>query len=778
MRNITYAILCWLIGTGLSYAQTDKVYYRTDYQEKTGKLLLALDRFNDLFILVHYFSSGLGSNDIGFDRGKIGAQKLVQFKRFGSRVLLIESNTSFRADSKNDAERKTVEDAFASSVLFGFAIEKDTAGLVYIDLAPFLTEDHMGAAGMLKEMKQGAYKLDKTKSAIIPESFLSFPLNMEFEAWLTLAGEASGDQIKSVSPTDELVSFRQHTSFIALPDAGYKPRKFHPYSGYFDLSYYDYASPIHAPIEKKYILRHRLEKKNPLSERSEAVEPIVYYVDNGCPEPVKSALIEGASWWNQAFEAAGYINAFQVRELPADVHPLDVRYNTIQWVHRSTRGWSYGSTVHDPRTGEILKGHVSLGSLRVRQDFMIAQGLLSLYKNGSADHGPMTALSLARLRQLSAHEVGHTLGLAHNFASSVNDRASVMDYPHPLVTLDASGNADLTNAYDNKIGAWDQRAIIYGYSDVKEDADLLKIISDTKKSGLLYLSDPDARPDGSAHASAHLWDNGKNALQELERIMLLRKRTLERFGENSIPDGIPFSELEKVLVPVYHMQRYQIEAVSKSIGGYTYSYDVKGQDPAGNNKPVSIDDQRLAIKVLLGSLDSAHLTLPPRLFEIIPPAAYGYERNRESMKAETGYGLDQQAAAVATMDHVLGLLLHPQRLARIQNPGQMGLKKYFSEINSIISTHELKSPSSIRKLRELRWIIRLVNLAYGHQNSEMAAFAFDLLQSEKKQWSSRQADDPHYRYLSYLSDKLQGNELPVLPALLNLPPGAPIGCEE
>jgi hypothetical protein len=454
-----------------------------------------------------------------------------------------------------------------------------------------------------------------------------------------------------------------------------------------------------------------------------------------------------------------------------------VRYNTIQWVHRSTRGWSYGNSVYDPRTGEIIKGHVSLGSLRVRQDFMIAQGLLSLYKGDKEDHGPMTALALARLRQLSAHEVGHTLGLAHNFAASINDRASVMDYPHPLVTVASNGSINMDKAYDNKIGIWDKRAIVYGYSTGDTPKALQKIIADTKSMGLKYLSDPDARPDGSAHAEAHLWDNGTNAIVELERIMQLRQSSLARFGENSLATGQPFSELEKILVPVYHMQRYQVEAVAKWIAGYTYSYDVKGEDVAGSTKIVGIAEQKQAIAALASTLRPEQLKLPAHLFNLIPPHAYGYDASRESMKAETGYGLDQNAAATATIDHVLSLLLHPQRLARIQNPGQMGLNAYLAEINAQMTTQGIEAPTGLDYLRERRWVIRLVSLASNPRQANIATEAFDLVRTLKKNWARAHGDDIHHRYLIYLAEKLEANELPDLPSPLSLPPGAPIGCE-
>ncbi|MBK8701000.1 MAG: zinc-dependent metalloprotease [Saprospiraceae bacterium] len=671
-------------------------------------------------------------------------------------------------------------DAFASSILYSFAIEKDTNDEVYIDLAPFLTEDQMGAVQQLKEMKQGGYKLDKSRSVVVPESLLAFPFNVEFESWLTLAGEATGEFIKSVAPTPELISYRQHTSFVALPAEGYEPREYHPFSGYFHMAYYDYASPIHVPIEKKWLLRHRLDKKNPGQGNSEVRKPIIYYVDPGCPEPIKSALMEGASWWNEAFEYAGYVNAFQVKELPADAHPLDVRYNTIQWVHRSTRGWSYGSTISDPRTGEIIKGHVTLGSLRVRQDFMIAQGLLSLYRGNNKDHGPMTLLALARLRQLSAHEVGHTLGLAHNFAASINERASVMDYPHPNVLLNKEGDISIDSAYDSGIGIWDKQTILYGYAEDGSDENLKSIIATSKKSGLKYLSDPDARPDGSASAEGHLWDNGRDPLTELDRILQLRKVALVNFGENSIPEGTPFSELEKVLVPVYHMQRYQVEAVSKLIGGMFYEYGVKGEEVFTPTSIVELTRQKQAVAAIALTLSDNHLRIPDHILRLVPPSAYGFNRSQESMKAETGYGLDQIAAATATIDHALSLLLHEQRLARINNPGQMGLKAYFNYLfDQLKANSSGRNETDLDFLRERRFVIRMAQLAYNQKKPEyaMAALHFLMNFEQKAALNSLLVNESHYNYLKFIIQKVRDNEPLDLPVPVSLPPGAPIGCE-
>ena len=320
--------------------------------------------------------------------------------------------------------------------------------------------DRHGVAKTLRDSKQGSYKVDKTKSAIEINNTKAFPNNVEFEALLTFSGEAKGSLIKSVTPDPDNVTVFQHHSFIKLPDNNYTPRKFDTRSGAISISYMDYSSPIDEPITKKYVIRHRLEKKNPELEISEAVEPIIYYLDPGTPEPVKSALLDGGRWWNQAYESIGFKDAFQVKMLPDGVDPLDCRYNVIQWVHRSTRGWSYGASVVDPRTGEIIKGHVSLGSLRIRQDYMIAQALTKDPFSTDNQKNKMLELAIARIRQLSAHEIGHTIGFAHNFAASANNRASVMDYPHPLVDL-KDDEIVFDDVYDTGIGDWDKVTVAY-----------------------------------------------------------------------------------------------------------------------------------------------------------------------------------------------------------------------------------------------------------------------------------------------------------------------------
>ena len=388
------------------------------WDEHAGKMWLVIDRFNQEFLYVTSLSAGVGSNDLGLDRGRMNEPVVVQFERSGPRVLLVQSNYGFRASSTDAAERRAETDSFARSVLWGFDVAAEEGTHVLVDATAFFLRDAVKVGEDLSRQKQGNYKLDPTRSAFDLPLTKGFPKNTEVETTITLVGEAQGRFIREVTPSPDAVTVREHQAFVALPEPGYKPRLQDPRVGYFSVDFMDFSTPIDQPVMKRYIARHRLEKKNPNAAMSDPVEPIVYYVDSGAPEPIRSALLEGASWWNQAFEAAGFRNAFQVKVLPPDVDPMDVRYNVVQWVHRSTRGWSYGNSLVDPRTGEIIKGIVTLGSLRARQDFLIFQGLMAPYAPGQAGTKQLTDTVYARLRQLAAHEVGHTLGLEHNYIAS------------------------------------------------------------------------------------------------------------------------------------------------------------------------------------------------------------------------------------------------------------------------------------------------------------------------------------------------------------------------
>ncbi|MBV8898323.1 MAG: zinc-dependent metalloprotease, partial [Acidobacteriaceae bacterium] len=584
------------------------------------------------------------------------------------RVLMVESNYRFRATGDSPAEKRATEDSFARSTLWGFEVASEENGRVLVDATNFFLRDAAHVAEHLQSEHQGQYRVDATRSAFYLPYTKAFPRNTEVETTITFTGEPSGNLVREVTPSAEAITVREHQSFVALPGPGYQPRMQDPRAGYFSTDFMDFSAPVNEPVMKRYIARHRLEKKDPNAAVSDPVEPIVYYVDPGAPPDIRAALIEGASWWNQAFEAAGFRNAFQVKVLPTDTDPMDIRYNIIQWVHRSTRGWSYGNSLIDPRTGEIIKGVVSLGSLREHQDYLIFEGLMAPHLTGDDKSKLLTDAVYARLRQLAAHEVGHTLGLEHNYVASTAHRASVMDYPGPWIEIRPDNTLDLSNAYATGIGEWDKIAITWGYSQFAPGTDekqaLNEILMDAAHRGIIFITDADSRPPGSAHPKSHLWDNGGNALDELTRLLKIRSIALSRFGENNIQVGAPMATLDEVLVPLYFLHRYQTEAASKSLGGLDYTYALRG-DGQLTTQIVAPAEQRRALKALLQTIDPTTLTIPESILKLIPPRPPGYPRTRETFPAHTGLTFDPLAGAEAASDMTVSLLLNPQRAARL-----------------------------------------------------------------------------------------------------------------
>jgi hypothetical protein len=767
-------------------------YFKFYWDESKGKIWLEIDRLDTEILYVNSLTAGVGSNDIGLDRNQLGDSRIVQFKRSGPKVLMVQPNYRYRADSDNEEERLAVEEAFAQSVLWGFKVEKEENGVLLVDFTPFLMRDAHGIANRLRS--QGNYRMDASRSAMYMDRTKNFPQNTEFETTITFTGDARGGYIRSVTPSSDAVTVRMHHSLVELPDDKYEPRVYDPRSGYNALSYYDYATPIDQPIVKRFVRRHRLEKKDPSAAISEAVEPIIYYLDRGTPEPVRSALLEGASWWNQAFEAAGYKDAFQVKMLPADADPMDLRYNVINWVHRSTRGWSYGSSVTDPRTGEIIKGHVSLGSLRVRQDFLIAQGLVEAYADGEEADPRLLEMALARLRQLSAHEVGHTIGLAHNFASSANDRASVMDYPHPLITVDGLGRMDFSKAYDTGIGEWDKRTILFGYQDFPEGTNekeaLNEILAQNNEMGLKYVSDSDARPPYGAHPTGHLWDNGASAANELRRMSQVRKEAISKFGEKNIPVGMPMAYLENVLVPLYLMHRYQVEAVSKSIGGVDYTYTVRG-DGQNANKMVNDAAQREALEALVETLDPSFLALPEKVIEMIPPQPIGYSRSRELFNIHTGLTFDPIGAAESSANHTISFLLNPERLARLveqhaRDPQRLSANDAMNALLDAVGQKREHTAfeKEIARMTEKLAVTHILKLA-GDQDimrqvSALAMLKISELERKLSQQASYTQDVNQLAHIMYLQNLIaQFKDDPTefqIPEIPSMPDGSPIGC--
>ena len=778
-------LLSIILVSNFSFSQeTDyEGFMNFSYNNDSGKIILEINKLDSEFMYINSLSRGVGNNDLGLDRGQLGDSRVVYFTKRGNKILLIQPNLRYVSNSSNYLENKSVKEAFARSVLFGFDIIEKTKDSYKIDITSFLIRDAHGVSQRLRYSNSGSYTLNKSMSAIDLDRTKAFPKNIEFDVLLTFTGNPSGNLVRSVTPTASNLTVNQHHSFVKLPDNNYKKRKFDPRSGSNPFIVYDYSTPIEDKLEQRFIVRHRLNKKYPKQEISEPVEPIVYYIDNGTPEPVKSALIEGGNWWNQAFESAGYKDAFRIEVLPEDADPMDVRYNLIQWIHRSTRGWSYGANIVDPRTGEIIKGQVSLGSLRVRQDYMILSGLID-NPNDIENKSLIKKTSLDRIRQLSAHEIGHTLGFAHNYISSANNRSSVMDYPHPKIDI-VNGDINIDNAYSKNIGDWDKVSVRYAYTDFQEneneDVKLNDIIEEAVNKGLYFLSDSDSRPVGSANPFSHLWDNGEFPYKELDKLLKVRDLALKNIDLDNLVDGEPYDRIEDILVPIYMLHRYQIESAAKAIGGVDYLYFVKNK----NNDKVKFVDSKLqkeSLKSLLNVLNPKNLVLPNNLIQILSPRSFRNPRTRENFESNTGVTFDYINASSSIINHTLTFLMNPERINRIYQQNMFGenilmLDDYLTIISNSIFSNKRMSPyeSSINKNTSSLFLDHLF-LTFNNSNTNDLSKSVILssIMNTKEKLSSNLND-----YNSFLVNKINGfidNPDKYIPVeKTKIPDGSPIG---
>ena len=734
-------------------------------------------------------TSGLGSNPIGLDRGAFDSGVILNFRRAGDKLIAEQENTRYRATADRPLEKKAVKESFARSFLWSGSILAETEdGKLLVDLSDFLTRDHFGVVKSIADNPAGGnYAVAGDRSFPDTEAAFAFPDNVELDAFLTLSSKGPGRETRATAADARDVTLVQHHSFIRLPAPGFKTRTADQRAGSINISYYDFSSPLDEPIVTELARRFRLERVDPAAASGPVKKPIIYYVDSGAPQQIQDALIEGAMWWADAFEAAGFEDAYRVEILPEGAHPFDVRYNMIQWTHRQTRGWSYGGGVSDPRTGEMLKASVILGSQRVRQDRMIFEGLAGADKTGSGAADDPVEIALARIRQLSAHEVGHTLGFAHNFAASANDRASVMDYPAPDIRARRNGTLDFSKAYAVGIGDWDIFTTKWLYTEFAETADeaegLGEIIEDAYgKQGLRYIADGEARSVGTAHPYGSVWDNGEDAAKALRDTLKVREIALENFGSRSLSEGRPVSDLNAVIVPIYLYHRYQVAAAAKSVGGLDYTYALKGDDNS-TVKPVSRATQVRALEALLATLDPAALDLSDRVLNQLLPQINSGFGGGETFRGRTGPVFDLLSAADVSADLTMSAILHPQRAARLvafnrRDPNALSLEEVIEAIEEAsFAPVEAPRHEAIANTVQARFAKALMSLS-THPDASSAVRA--ITESKLYELNARLsgAGNDHAAWLGGRIEAHLGrgrDEEGAIQARTPTPPGSPIG---
>lgn len=788
----------------LAHAQALRGLLPVNVDKRDGRILITLpapqaDGVSARFLYTSSLRTGLGAAPTFLDRGRIGKTQIIAFRRYGKKIAAVFENPRFRgAETGGEASPD-----FATSIVWTGDIAATLPdGRMVVDLSDFLASDVIGIADALDQNSdtmgtgdaaQGAGKgfaRDAKLSAADPESVKDFPDNLEIDAVQTYTSKTPGAEVSNIAPDAEKVTFTVHHSFVKLPGPGFHPRAFDPRVGGFATQAVDYGAPLGQDVVRDYANRFRLEKIDPSAARSRVKKPIVYYVDWHAPEPVRSALVEGIGWWAKAFDAAGYIDAFQVKVLPKNIDPMDVRYNVVNWVDRATRGWSYGQEIADPRTGEIVKGMVVIGSLRTRQDIQIFEGLVGAGKVGTGGPDDPVQAALARIRQLGAHEVGHTLGFAHNFAASTQDRASVMDYPAPRINL-VDGQLHLTDAYGVGVGKWDMATVKWLYGEPPPgqdaqawaDAEARHIVD----SGLRYIEDADARADDTGQPWASLWDDGADATAELNRLMVVRRAAIDHFGLPALAPGEDVANLRRRFVPVWLLHRYQMVAAAKSIGGVYTEYAVNGGGHEASN-PVAPAAQRAALTAVLATLAPDALRVPQRLVPLLSAPRNGSDNRQyriELFSHSAGTPFDPLAAADAAAELTLGTLLAPTRLARVEaqhanDPNALGVQELLDQL--LAATLPDRTDALSRRIA-YRTLLDIARTAHDPKTTPgIAALLDQRLYTVSLALARRHGDAADQAWGASLSRLLQdprqlAKALARRARATGVPPGAPIGGE-
>jgi hypothetical protein len=755
-----------------------------------GRILLELPHDSTRALLMISQATGLGSNPIGIDRGASGDTYVARFDRDGDRVLLVLENWRYRSSSGNADHVRSVAEAFPPSTVAALPLLADESGKLLVDATDAALRDWNDVTGTLARSQQGTYALARDRSSIYRPYTKAFPENTEIDASLTFAAaNRPGPIVESIVPDGRAFTVRQHLSFLKLPEAGFRPRALDPRVGYFGVSFKDYARPIQEPLTVGWAARHRLERVDPNDASSPIKQPIRYYVDRGIPEPIRSAVLEGVRWWEQAFDRAGLKGGFTVELLPEGVDPMDARYNVVQWENRNERGWSVGGALTDPRTGEMIKGMARLDSHRARTDYNLYAGLM-----GAAASAADTAFVLARVRQVASHEVGHTLGLAHNYIASTYERGSVMDYPPPRVRLDGAGKIDLSQAYAVGPGAYDVWAIHWGYGvfpQASEADSLQRIVKEGLAKGYLYLSDADARPEYGSDPRVSLWDDATTPLEFLETQTAVRRVAIRNFGERNIRPGEPIALLQERFVPVYFMHRFALNGTSKAIGGMEYSNAVSG-DAQQATRPVPYQQQAAALRLMLAALAPAELAIPDTVLTLMAPGASSVTPSVELFGSRTRPAFDELSAAQTLAQMIVDMVLQRDRAARLVEFANRGSGPHLTlgaTIDALVgATWDARAPDT-PKLAALQRVTqrvvadKLLRLAADSEASpEVRAMAELKLNGLRTKARARQAaarsDAERAHWLSIVNDCtrwIENRELPKLSPSLAAPPGDPFG---
>ncbi|UUL83811.1 zinc-dependent metalloprotease [Sphingomonas qomolangmaensis] len=772
-----------------------------------GRVLFTLpaadaDGVSGRFLYATALRTGLGSADLRLDRGMLGGEQIIAFRRIGEKVAVTFENHRFRAtgDTKVAEGGRT---SFPFSIVAMLeVVDTGDRGPLVVDMTPFLTRDVIGIADTLNRgAPAGAspggagggggggrgFRLAEGLSAVDTASVKAFPDNIEIDALQTYQTETPGREVERLSPEPRQTSFVVHHSFIRLPAPGYTARAFDIRSAAGGNQYYDYGTPLGAPVVQQVANRFRLEKTDPAAARSPVKKPIVFYIDRAAPEPIRTALMEGVNYWTRAFDAAGLVGAFRAELLPEDADPLDVRYNMVNWSNRLTRGWSYGGGIVDPRTGEIVKGNVVIGALRVRQDMIIFEGLVGTAGNGSGGPQDPVRASLDRIRQLGAHEVGHAIGIMHNFAASTQERASVMDYPGPRLKL-TDGRIDLSDAYAPPGGKWDDFTVDWLYADpapgIDPDAAARAKAKAAMASGMRFITDVDGRSADAASSWGSMWDDGADPVAHLRQTLAVRRVALTNFGPAVLRQDEPLSNLRRKFVPVWLLHRYAAEAAGKLIGGIDYSYAVAGdgQPPA---IPVAADVQLAAIDAMLATLSADTLTVPAAL--VMPLSSATTARDdpqytQEIFRTSGAAAFDPLVAADVAAQVTLGSLLAPARLARMveqhrRDPSLPGLDTLFDRLEAAAIAPR---QDAVGRRIAFRTVMSMARAGRDPMASpEVAAAIGDRLQRLATSFGQRGSgeDAAWRRHLATLlaDDERLERELDKMPATPPVPPGMPIG---